>query len=479
MKAVADWKSYLTPEELRYFLDRNPGMKERYYEAQEYMKKFAPAVEKERNDPWLHFEQGTPEDPLIMGYAGSEYAVSLPRSKFRAAQEQAYYRAVFQKMEGVRESGAFATFGRAAGGFIGWVSGRDVLESSEIGADIFSWGDVALGVKAGQVARSGSSGGGGVSSPPPVTPEPPAYVAPKPDVEPAPTPGPLNEPAPAPEPPSRQKPPVVGVTPPAPEPDPKAQLMRDLEQAEQRYQRLQEKASRAETDYAKSLRPKARAMERRGQQPTQQETDLLATKRSLEKARDEAEAKRDQLKQKLQAEQPKVGVRQHGEAGLAQESKYLDELRARGLQAELTDKNTPVIDAAIKGNPEVHSVKSLVPAAGTDAAVRLAEGGSPRELADRVSAKITEALMDRRSAKWSLLQNRWNTTMRGSFADRYGYELPKNPDDISFVVDVRVITNDAPSGTAQQAVEAAVTSWLKKNERVPPNFSWRIVYVNK
>jgi hypothetical protein len=53
----------------------------------------------------------------------------------------------------------------------------------------------------------------------------------------------------------------------------------------------------------------------------------------------------------------------------------------------------------------------------------------------------------------------------------------KNPDDISFVVDVRVVTSKAPSATAQQAVKAAVTAWLKKNERVPPRFTWRINYV--
>jgi hypothetical protein len=67
--------------------------------------------------------------------------------------------------------------------------------------------------------------------------------------------------------------------------------------------------------------------------------------------------------------------------------------------------------------------------------------------------------------------------MRATHADQFGYELPKNPDDISFVVDVRVVTSKAPSATAQQAVKAAVTAWLKKNERVPPRFTWRINYV--
>jgi hypothetical protein len=84
------------------------------------------------------------------------------------------------------------------------------------------------------------------------------------------------------------------------------------------------------------------------------------------------------------------------------------------------------------GTPEVHSVKSIVPSEGSDVAVRLAENGSPRDLADRVSRHITKALVDRRSDKWSRLRNRWNNTMRASHADQFGYELPKNPDDISF-----------------------------------------------
>lgn len=227
---------------------------------------------------------------------------------------------------------------------------------------------------------------------------------------------------------------------------------------QQRYDRLREKASQAEKDYAKALRNTARAMERRGQQ---------ATKHQLEQARDDALSNLNQAKEKLRVLQPSEGAPKHGQAGLAQEPKYLDELRGRGLRAQLTGKNTPVIDAAIVGTPEVHSVKSIVSREGSNVAVRLAESGSPRDLADRVSRHITKALVDRRSDKWSRLRNRWNKTMRASHHDQFGYELPKNPDDISFVVDVRVVAAKAPSATAQQAVEAAVTAWLKKNERVP------------
>ena len=278
--------------------------------------------------------------------------------------------------------------------------------------------------------------------------------------------------APVKPPPALTRDPVQKALPP---PDAR-QLTLEVEQAQQRYDRLREKASQAEKDYAKTLRNTARAMERRGQQLTQQGADLLATKRKLEQARDDALSKLNQAKEKLRVLQPSEGAPKHGQAGLAQEPKYLDELRGRGLRAQLTGKNTPVIDAAIVGTPEVHSVKSIVPSEGLDVAVRLAENGSPRDLADRVSRHITTALMDRRSDKWSRLRNRWNNTMRASHADEFKYELPKNPDDISFVVDVRVVAAKAPSATAQQAVEVAVTAWLKKNERVPPRFTWRIIY---
>jgi hypothetical protein len=220
MKAIGDWDRYLSKEELRYFLDRNPSMRERYYEWREYEKKWLPVHEKTKSDPWLHFEQGTPEDPLQAGDVGGVYAMNMRASKLRAAQEQAYYRDVLQKMEGVREGGALATAGRAIGGIAGWWAGRDWLAWSETGATIGGWGDVALGAWAGQVARGRAYTEGGVSSGPPVRPEPPAYVAPKPNVEPMPEPDPLNQPAPVPGPPTQQKPPTqpTGVAPPAPAP---------------------------------------------------------------------------------------------------------------------------------------------------------------------------------------------------------------------------------------------------------------------
>jgi hypothetical protein len=133
---------------------------------------------------------------------------------------EANKRYVFQKMEGVRESGAFGTYGRLAGGLAGWAFGRDWLKWSEWGATIYGLGDVFLPVAAGRVGRGGGTGGGGWSGPR-VAPEPPAYVAPEPSVEPMPTPDPPE--AQVPEPPTQQKPPVepTGV---APRPAPPAEL---------------------------------------------------------------------------------------------------------------------------------------------------------------------------------------------------------------------------------------------------------------
>ena len=283
-----------------------------------------------------------------------------------------------------------------------------------------------------------------------------------------------QEPIPKPDQPVRVTPKV------SPAPDAKAttrQLMLEIEQAQQRYDRLKEKASQAEANYAKRLRPAAGAKERRAQQLTEQESDLLAAKRSLEEARKDALSKLNQAKQKLRVVQPPEGAPKHGAAGLAQEPKYLAEVVASGVPARLVDKGTPVIDAALVGKPELHSVKSIVPSQGADAAVRLAESGSPRDLATRIGGKVTEALMDRGSDKWNRLRNQWNTTKRSTYADQFGYELPQNRDEISFVVYVRVVTPQAPSPTAQKAVATSLAQWLSKTQKVPPNFSWRVIYV--
>jgi Domain of unknown function (DUF4157) len=505
MEAVGTWREYLKPEELRVFLDKDPDFKELYYMWRDYDNQWKAVYEKEKNDESLPFYQGTPTDPLVMGYAGGEYPITVRASELKAAREAAEIRNTLQKIEGVKEGGAFATLGRGVGGLVGWAFGKDVLKSSEIGATVGGGFDIALPIRAGSVAGQKAWAGEGtpgsyspdvenkplaveyqqyLRKPTITSPGDPAKVAPPPTRDPIPTPDPVRSSDPA--------PPVAADT----ARDPWAgaiqrpvdvtksgafsatlQLVLDIAQAEQRHERLREKASQAENDYARSLRNTARAKERKSQQPTQQEKDLLATKKSLEKLRDDAETTLKQLQRSLDALQPKVGA-QHGQAGLAQESKYVDELRAGGLPAEKTDPNMPVIDVAILKTPEIHSVKSLVPSKGLDAAVRLAERGLPRDLADSVSAKITEALVDRRSDKWNGLRNQWNTTKRKTYADHYGYDMPKNPDDINFVVAVRVVTANAPSNKAQQAVEAAVTTWLSKNERVPPRFTWRIVYVS-
>jgi hypothetical protein len=143
----------------------------------------------------------------------------------------------------------------------------------------------------------------------------------------------------------------------------------------------------------------------------------------------------------------------------------------------MTGPNTPVIDAAVVGRPEVHSVKTVTPGAATERAVRSADAESPRDLAVRIAGHVDTALVDRRSAKWALLQRRWNTTMRDSHEAVYGYPLPRNPDEIPFVVEVRVVTPQPPSPAAQQRVQAEAASWLSKNQRIPPKFTWRITYV--
>jgi hypothetical protein len=256
-----------------------------------------------------------------------------------------------------------------------------------------------------------------------------------------------------------------------------AQLVRSIAEAEQRYQRRKQKAADAENNYANSLRNKTRATQQKGGVPTQQEQDLLATKKLLAALRDEASAKLTQLKKALGVLQPQEGAQKHGQAGLAEEPKHIEEAAVAGLSLELTDRGTPVIDGASVGTPELHSVKTLVSSQGNAAAIEAARGGSPTDLARRVSGMITKALVDRRSDKWNRLRNQWNNTKRARYADHFGYEIPKNRDDIRFVVGVRVVTANPLSADVQKAVEEAVKAWLSKNERVPPGFSWSITYV--
>ncbi|HVZ39352.1 MAG TPA: hypothetical protein VHI13_08755 [Candidatus Kapabacteria bacterium] len=386
------------------------------------------------------------------------------------------YQDIQMAMPALTEEGPIAAFGfHVTHQYLGWSTER----SAAFAGALATVTDLAM-LRAQQRAVT-QNAGRSVAPPDEISP-PPDNVASAPVRDPVPPPG--RSAGPAADPLAGSVPTPVdvanrGAVSPATQPAPVTQPppATEIEQAAQRYERLRTKAAQAEEDYARSLRNTVRATERRGDQPTQQEADLLRMKKALEAARDDAQAKLKQLKAQQQAAQPNAGGRTPGQQGFAQEPVYLQELRARGLDAQLTDANAPVIDAAIIGTAEVHSVKSIV--AGTDAAVTLAERGSPRDLANSVSAKITEALVDRRSDKWNRLRNQWNTTKRDTYADRFGYELPKNPDDIAFVVDVRVITGTAPSAAARQAVEAAVQGWLTANERVPPRFTWRIVYVTK
>jgi hypothetical protein len=251
----------------------------------------------------------------------------------------------------------------------------------------------------------------------------------------------------------------------------------ELEQTQRRYEELQAKAAQANEE-ARRVRPIVQALERRGGKPTPQQAKTLTRHTELAKEREEAKARRDVAQAKLRALQPPTATRKHGEAGLAQEPRYVDELRSAGIPARLTEPNTPVIDAAIVGTPGVYSVKTVTPHEGSDRAVQLADAGSPRDLAVRIAKHVDTALVDRRSDKWSRLRRRWNTTKRESHEGVYGYELPRNPDQIPFHVEVRVVCAKPPSAAAQQSVQAAAEAWLKKNQRIPPNFTWRVTYVS-
>ena len=107
-------------------------------------------------------------------------------------------------------------------------------------------------------------------------------------------------------------------------PDPKAAIRDarlDVEQVQRLHEELKAKASQA-WEEAKRVRPTVQALERKGQKPTQQQTETLARHAELAKARDEVEARLKVAQEKLRALQPPEGARKHGQAGLAQEAKY-------------------------------------------------------------------------------------------------------------------------------------------------------------
>ena len=406
----------------------------------------------------------------------------FPAGQARQDAIRAWAYAELQTYQGVVAGGVISQTGfHFAHDVLGWSTQR----SAAFGG-FFS--NVA-GLTGGYIQRRAA-----LQGPPANTPQPPTPITevvkkpepiPKPD-RPGPPPPPKAPPTPN---VGGGKDPFAGSVPrvdlsnrpPVPTLDPRAtskELQRDVDRAQQYYQGLQQQALDAEKATI-GLRNTVRAMERRGQQPTQQQRDQLERKRLLAQARDEAKADLDQAKKRLKTVQPAEGVPSHGAAGLAQEPKYVNELRGRGLRAKLVDAGTPVIDAAVLGTPEVHSVKTVTRSQGGDAAVQAAESGSYRDLTSRVGGHVAKALLDRGSDKWSRLTNQWNKTKRSTYADQYGYELPKNPDDVNFVVVVRVLTAKVPSPATQMGVEAAVAAWLTKTQKVPPRFSWRIIYTTE
>ena len=257
-----------------------------------------------------------------------------------------------------------------------------------------------------------------------------------------------------------------------------AQLVIDIAAAEQRYQRLTEKARQAENDYARSLRDHGQRYRPR----RQRDAELLQAKGDLAKARDDAKAKLTRLRKELAASRPAQDGQPHGKEGLAQEPKYAEELnkelKPHGREVRLVHTGAPLIDVAMVGEPALYSVKTLEPSPGTNAALRAAERGQPHDLAVLIARNATKALIARGSYKWKQLRNQWNVTKRDRYADQqaFGYELPPNPDDVPFVVNVRVVVQKALSIENQLSVEKEVADWMKKHQRVPPKFSWTITY---
>jgi Domain of unknown function (DUF4157) len=424
-----------------------------------------------------------PDDYKCMDRVAAEY---FPREHARRDAIRSWAYAELQTYKGVVAGGVVSQSGfHFAHDVLGWSTQR----SAAFGGAL----STVAGLGRVYVERRAA-----LQNPPSNTPQPPTPITevvkkpepmPKPDRPGGPPPPPKAPPTPNvgggkdPFAGSVPRPVDLSNRPPVPTLDPRAttkELQRDVDRAQQYYDRLRQQASDAEKATV-GLRNTARAMERRGQQLTQQQRDQLEKKRLLAQARDEAFAQLKLAQNRLKVVQPAEGPPKYGAGGLAQEPKYVGELVARGLRAKQVDAGTPVIDAAILGTPEVHSVKTINRSPGADADVRSAEKDKkPINLARRVARKINESVMDRGSDKWSRLRNQWNTSKRETFKE-YGYPLPKNPDEINFVVVVRVVTAKAPSPATEQAVEAELAKLLSKNSRVPPRriFTWRIIYTTE
>jgi hypothetical protein len=254
-----------------------------------------------------------------------------------------------------------------------------------------------------------------------------------------------------------------------------ATLRQEIAQARQRLDRLTRQAKLAEENYAKRLRP---SVQFRRHPATQQERDLLDASNTLKRLRDQAQAKVDDLEAQLAARQPRPGGPSPGAVGLTEEVRYADELAEAGVPVSLAKVNTPVIDAALVGTREVHSLKTIVASKGSEVAIQLARDGAPDKLVGLVGRRIGKSLLDRGSDKWRRFAKRWNGTMPGAYRDKFGYALPRNPDDISFVIQVRVVIGTPLPVEVQKAVEAGVERWLKKNNwKVPPSVKWQVSYV--
>lgn len=147
MSKVGHIYYYLTPEERDHFFEAD-------YSARALHERYVKYYAKNELDDGLHFYQGTRDDPLVTGYAGGEYPLTARAGEFRSAVEEAHVRDVQDKIEGVATAGLFATVGRVVGAITGYLTDRDVLASSEIGAMVLGAGDVVLPGQAAKKARA-------------------------------------------------------------------------------------------------------------------------------------------------------------------------------------------------------------------------------------------------------------------------------------------------------------------------------------
>lgn len=149
MKIWASYSQSFTPEELAKIERKHP-----FYRQQRelYEEKYDPDRPGQPRD--LHFEQGTPDDPVIFGYAGEDYPTMAKASEFKAAQDRAVVRDVQNKIEGIAGGGPLSLAGRVLGATTAWLAGKDVQAGGEIGAGLGNFFDPLMQAIGGKASYS-------------------------------------------------------------------------------------------------------------------------------------------------------------------------------------------------------------------------------------------------------------------------------------------------------------------------------------